>query len=97
MPRASVKVVNFYKARSALLAKGSGLFVEYSGLVTSETQKGRLYFVKVRLIVTPTLQHRIMSYTCECNAYVFGRLCKHVKALVNKALEELRGELYAPA
>jgi len=95
MPRPPIKVVKLYKARSALLPRGAGLFVEYSGFVKSETQKGRLYFVKVRLVVTPTLQHRIMSYTCECNAYVFGRFCKHVKALVNKALEELRGELYA--
>ena len=96
MPRPPIKVVRLHRVRSALLAKGSGLFVEYSGLVTSETQIGKLYYVKVRLVVTPTLQSRIMSYTCECNAYVFGRFCKHVKALINKALEELRGEMYAP-
>jgi SWIM zinc finger. len=96
MPRAPVKVVNFYKVRSALLPRGSGLFVEYSGLVTSESQRGRLYYTKVRLVVTPTLQFRIMSWSCECRSYIFGRFCKHVKALINKALGELRGEMYAP-
>jgi hypothetical protein len=96
MPRPPVKVVRHDRVRSALLPRGSGLFVEYSGLVTSESQRGRLYYTKVRLVVTPTLQFRIMSWSCECHSYIFGRMCKHVKALINKALEDIRGEIYAP-
>jgi hypothetical protein len=66
---------------------------EYVGFAKSESKPNTVYHVVVRIGVTPSLKTSLISYTCECEAFTFGLLCKHVKALYNTAVKDIRARL----
>jgi hypothetical protein len=70
-----------------------GILYEYVGYAKSESQPGKVYHVVVRIAVTQTGRLTLTSFTCECNAFTYGLLCKHVKALFNKAARDIRARL----
>jgi len=70
-----------------------GILYEYVGYAKSESKPGVTYHVVVRVAVTPTGRLTLTSFTCECNAFTYGLLCKHVRALYNKAARDIRSRL----
>jgi hypothetical protein len=66
---------------------------EYAGYAKSESKPNAVYHTVVRIAVTPSLKTSLISYTCECEAFVYGLLCKHVRALYNKATRDIRARL----
>ena len=70
-----------------------GIVYEYVGYARSESKPNQLYHTVVRIAVTPSLKTSLVSFTCECEAFVYGLLCKHVKALYNKAARDIRARL----
>jgi len=73
--------------------KRKAIVYEYVGYARSESKPNQLYHVVVRIAVTPSLKTSLISYTCECKAFSFGLLCKHTKALFNKAVRDIRSRL----
>jgi len=63
-----------------------GIVYEYVGYARSESKPQQVYHVVVRIAVTPSLKTSLISYTCECEGFLYGLLCKHVKALFNRGL-----------
>jgi hypothetical protein len=66
---------------------------EYVGYAKSESKPGVTYHVVVRIAVTPDFKLHLYSFTCECKAFSFGLMCKHVRALYNKATRDIRSRL----
>jgi hypothetical protein len=66
---------------------------EYTGYARSESKPNTVYHTVVRIGVTPSLKTSLASFTCECEAFVYGLLCKHVKALYNTAVKDIRARL----
>jgi hypothetical protein len=69
------------------------LVYEYVGYARSESKPQQVYHTVVRIAVTPSLKTSLMSYTCECEGFVYGLLCKHVRALYNKGVKDIRDRL----
>ena len=62
------------------------------GLVRSEEEPGRWYVVRVlidRAVLGGEWAIRIAG-TCTCPAFHYGRACKHITWLANKALARVR-------
>jgi hypothetical protein len=70
-----------------------GIVYEYVGYAKSESQPNTVYHVVVRIGVTPSLKTSLVSFTCECEAFVYGLLCKHVKALYNTGVRDIKSRL----
>jgi len=70
-----------------------GILYEYVGYARSESKPNTIYHVVVRVAVTPTGRITLSSFTCECEGFLYGLLCKHVKALYNKAAKDIRSRL----
>jgi hypothetical protein len=70
-----------------------GILYEYVGYAKSESKPNTVYHVVVRVAVTPTGRLTLTSFTCECRAFIHGLMCKHVKALYNKATRDIRARL----
>jgi hypothetical protein len=70
-----------------------GIIYEYVGYAKSESKPNVVYHTVVRIAVTPSLKTSLVSYTCECKAFVYGLMCKHVKALYNKAIRDIKSRL----
>ena len=70
-----------------------GILYEYVGYAKSESKPGVTYHVVVRVAVTTTGRLFLSSFTCECEGFLYGLLCKHVKALYNKAARDIRARL----
>jgi len=66
---------------------------EYVGYAKSESQPQQVYHVVVRVAVTPSFKTSLASFTCECKAFSFGLLCKHVRALYNVGVRDIRSRL----
>jgi hypothetical protein len=66
---------------------------EYVGYVKSESKPQQVYHTVVRIGVTPSLKTSLVSYTCECQAFAYGLLCKHTKALYNVGVRDIRARL----
>jgi hypothetical protein len=66
---------------------------EYVGYARSESKPNQVYHTVVRIAVTPSLKTSLVSYTCECEGFVYGLLCKHVRALYNTAVRDIRNRL----
>jgi hypothetical protein len=73
--------------------KRKGILYEYVGYAKSESQPGVTYHVVVRIAVSPTGRLALSSFTCECRGFLYGMLCKHVRALYNKAVRDIRSRL----
>jgi hypothetical protein len=73
--------------------KRKGIVYEYVGYAKSESKPNTVYHAVVRIGVTPSLKTSLISYTCECQAFVYGLLCKHVKALYNTGVRDIRSRL----
>jgi len=73
--------------------KRKAILYEYVGYAKSESKPGVTYHVVVRIAVTPDFKLHLYSFTCECNAFTYGLLCKHVRALYNKAARDIRSRL----
>jgi hypothetical protein len=69
------------------------IIYEYVGYAKSESQPNVVYHTVVRIAVTPSLKTYLLSYTCECKAFIHGLMCKHVRALYNKAARDIRSRL----
>mgnify|MGYP000252809833 CR=1 FL=1 len=70
-----------------------GILYEYVGYARSESDPKTVYHTVVRIAVTPDFKLQLYSFTCECKAFTYGLLCKHVKALYNKATKDIRARL----
>jgi len=70
-----------------------GIVYEYVGYARSESKPNTVYHVVTRIAVAPSLKTSLISYTCECEAFIYGFLCKHVRALYNKAVRDIRARL----
>jgi hypothetical protein len=66
---------------------------EYVGYAKSESKPQQVYHVVVRVAATPDFKLHLYSFTCECKAFTYGLLCKHVRALYNKAAKDIRSRL----
>jgi hypothetical protein len=73
--------------------KEKTIVYEYVGYARSESKPNTTYHTVVRIAVTPTLKTQLVSFTCECKAFVYGLLCKHVKALYNQGVKDVRNRL----
>jgi len=73
--------------------KRKGILYEYVGYARSESRPQEVYHTVVRIAVTPDFKLHLYSFTCECKAFSYGLLCKHVKALYNKAARDIRSRL----
>ena len=73
--------------------KRRGIIYEYVGYARSESNPKTVYHTVVRIAVTPDFKLQLYSFTCECKAFTYGLLCKHVKALYNKATKDIRARL----
>jgi hypothetical protein len=73
--------------------KKRAIVYEYVGYAKSESKPNTVYHVVARIGVTPSLKTSLISYTCECQAFVHGLLCKHVRALYNTAVKDIRARL----
>jgi len=73
--------------------KRKGILYEYVGYARSESKPNTLYHSVIRVAVSPSLRTSLLSFTCECEAFVYGLLCKHVRALYNKANKDIRSRL----
>jgi hypothetical protein len=69
------------------------IIYEYVGYARSESKPNTVYHTVVRIAVTPTLKTYLLSFTCECEGFVYGLLCKHVRALYNKGVKDIRDRL----
>jgi hypothetical protein len=69
------------------------IIYEYVGYARSESKPNTVYHVVTRIAVTPTLKTYLLSFTCECKGFLYGMLCKHVKALYNKGVKDIRDRL----
>jgi hypothetical protein len=69
------------------------ILYEYVGYVKSESRPQEVYHTVVRIAVTPSLKTSLVSFTCECKAFTYGLMCKHVKALYNAAVRDIRSRL----
>ena len=69
------------------------ILYEYVGYARSESKPSTVYHTVVRIAVTPSFKTSLVSFTCECNAFLYGLLCKHVRALYNKAVRDIRSRL----
>jgi hypothetical protein len=69
------------------------IIYEYVGYARSESKPNTVYHTVVRIAVTPDFKLHLYSFTCECEAFVYGLLCKHVRALYNKAVKDIRARL----
>ena len=70
-----------------------GILYEYVGYARSESKPNTVYHTVVRIAVTPDFKLHLYSFTCECEGFLYGLLCKHVKALFNKAARDIRSRL----
>ena len=70
-----------------------GIVYEYVAYARSESKPNTLYHSVIRVAVSPSLRTSLLSFTCECDAFVYGLLCKHVRALYNKAIKDIRSRL----
>jgi hypothetical protein len=70
-----------------------GIAYEYVGYAKSESRPQEVYHTVVRIGVTPSLKTSLVSFTCECKAFVHGLLCKHVRALYNVGVRDIRSRL----
>jgi hypothetical protein len=66
---------------------------EYVGYARSESRPQEVYHTVIRVAVTPSFKLHLYSFTCECKAFTYGLLCKHVKALYNAAARDIRARL----
>jgi hypothetical protein len=66
---------------------------EYVGYAKSESRPQEVYHTVVRIAATPDFKLHLYSFTCECKAFTYGLLCKHVRALYNKAAKDIRARL----
>jgi len=66
---------------------------EYVGYARSESRPNQVYHVVVRIAVNPSLKTSLVSFTCECKAFVYGLMCKHTKALYNTGVRDIRSRL----
>jgi hypothetical protein len=73
--------------------KRKGIVYEYVGYAKSESKPSTLYHTVVRIAVTPYFKLHLYSFTCECKAFTYGMLCKHVRALYNKGVKDIRSRL----
>ena len=73
--------------------KRKGILYEYVGYARSESKPNTLYHTVIRVAVSPSLRTSLISYTCECEGFLYGLLCKHVRALYNKAIRDIRARL----
>jgi hypothetical protein len=64
------------------------MLYEYVGYVKSETKPGVVYHTVVRIKVDATGRAELAGYTCECEGFVYHRLCKHVKVLYNAVIRD---------
>jgi len=87
------------KSLLKLVETSEGVYVEYAGLVTSESKPGVRYHTTVGLLFRRDRQDRqgrrvvkveLTMWSCDCDAGTFYLLCKHAKALVNSVLKEAR-------
>jgi hypothetical protein len=69
------------------------IIYEYVGYARSESKPNQVYHTVVRIAVTPSFKTYLVSFTCECEGFVYGLLCKHVKALYNTAVRDIRSRL----
>ena len=69
------------------------ILYEYVGYSRSQSNPGTVYHTVVRIGITPSLRTSLISYTCECRGFTYGLLCKHVKALYNTAVKDIRARL----
>jgi hypothetical protein len=69
------------------------LVYEYVGYARSESKPQQVYHTVVRIAVTPDFKLQLASFTCECSAFTYGLLCKHVRALYNAAARDIRSRL----
>ena len=67
-----------------------GVYVEYSALVTSESKPGVRYHTTVGLLFKQGGRVEIKMWSCNCDASTYKLICKHVRAVANSALKELR-------
>ena len=67
-----------------------GVYVEYAGLVTSESKPGVRYHTTVGLLFRRGGGVELRMWSCDCDASTFNLLCKHVRTVANSALKELR-------
>jgi hypothetical protein len=70
-----------------------GIIYEYVGYARSESKPNTVYHTVIRIAVTPSLKTSLISYTCECKAFVYGLLCKHVRALYNAGVRDVKSRL----
>jgi len=73
--------------------KKRAILYEYAGYARSESKPNQLYHVVVRVAVTPSFKTSLVSFTCECKGFLYGMLCKHVKALYNVSVKDIRARL----
>jgi hypothetical protein len=73
--------------------KRRAIVYEYVGYARSESKPNTVYHVVTRIAVTPSFKLHLYSFTCECPAFTYGMLCKHVKALYNAAARDIRSRL----
>jgi hypothetical protein len=73
--------------------KRKAIVYEYVGYARSESKPNTVYHTVVRIAVTPDFKLHLGSFTCECKAFIHGLMCKHVKALYNKAAKDIRSRL----
>lgn len=73
--------------------KKRAIVYEYVGYAKSESKPQQVYHAVVRIAVTPNFKLHLSSFTCECEAFVYGLLCKHVKALYNRGVKDIRSRL----
>jgi hypothetical protein len=64
------------------------MLYEYAGYVKSESKPGVTYHTVVRIKVDLTGKAELAGYTCECEGFVYNRMCKHVKALFNATVKD---------
>ncbi len=70
------------------------ILYEYVGYAKSESRPQEVYHVVTRIAVTPDFKLHLASFTCECKAFTYGMLCKHVRALYNTAARDIRSRLH---
>ena len=73
--------------------KRKGIIYEYVGYARSESKPNTVYHVVIRIAVTPSFKTYLASFTCECEGFLYGLMCKHVRALYNTAVKDIRSRL----
>ncbi len=69
------------------------ILYEYIGYAKSESKPNQLYHTVVRIAVNPALKTSLVSFTCECEGFLYGLLCKHARALYNRGVKDIRSRL----